>query len=148
MLKAAAEQQGITIVGSPMDTPVNDMAYRRAFDAMVKNGAEAVYVGDQAENFVNPKLIVELAHQYRLPAIYPMREAVEMGGFMSYAIDYRETFRHAAVVVDQIFQGAKPGDIPFYQASKFDFAINLNTAKSLGIEISPNLLAQADEVIE
>jgi putative ABC transport system substrate-binding protein len=147
-LKEASTMQDISLVGSPLDSPFDEAAYRRAFAAMVQEGAEAVYVADQQESWPNLQLIVELAEKHRLPAIFPMSEAVKMGGLMAYAIDYSDQYLHAAAAIDQIFRGTKPGDIPFYQATKFDLFINLKTAKALGIEISPNLLARADEVIE
>jgi putative ABC transport system substrate-binding protein len=113
---------------------------------MVQEGAEAVYV--TATVFSLRRLIVELVEKYRLPAIYPFREFVEIGGLMAYAADTREIFLHAAEQIDQILKGAKPGDIPFYQARKFNLVINLKTAKALGLEIPNSVLARADEVIE
>jgi putative ABC transport system substrate-binding protein len=148
MLKEASEKLNISLVGPPIDSPFDETAYRRAFALMVQEGAEAVYVGDQLESWINLPVIIELAQKNRLPTIYPMPEAIEAGGFMAYAIDYADLWQHAADTIDQIFKGTKPGDIPFYQAVKVDFLINIKTAKALGLEISPNLLAQADEVIE
>jgi putative ABC transport system substrate-binding protein len=94
------------------------------------------------------QLIVELVEKSRLPAIYPWRDYVEAGGLMAYGGDLGELGRRMADDVHQILNGAKPGDIPIYQASKFEFIINLKTAKELGLTISPALLATADEVIE
>jgi putative ABC transport system substrate-binding protein len=147
-LKDAAAIADITLVGAPLSSPFDASAYGRAFAAMVEAGAEAVFIGDEPENFSNRRLIVERAGQHRLPAMYPFREAVEIGGLMAYAIDFPDLFSHAARQIDQILKGAKPGDIPFYQARKFDLLINLKTAKALRLTIPPSLLAQADEVIE
>jgi putative ABC transport system substrate-binding protein len=83
-----------------------------------------------------------------LPAIYSYRDHVEAGGLMAYATNFRDLFRRAAIFVDKIFKGAKPGDLPIEQPTKFEFVINLNTAKALGLTIPPVLLARADEVIE
>ena len=83
-----------------------------------------------------------------MPAIYPYREYVEVGGLMAYAWDVADISRHAGNEIGQILRGTKPGDIPFYQATKFPLIINLKTAKTLGIEIPSSLLVQADEVIE
>ena len=80
--------------------------------------------------------------------MYPERIFVETGGLMSYGADYRELYRHAAGQIDQIFKGAKPGEIPFFRSIKFELVINLKTAKALGLDIPPTLLARADEVIE
>jgi putative ABC transport system substrate-binding protein len=148
MLKDAAEKQGISLVGSPLESPFDAAAYRRAFANIAEKGAQAVYVADQAESFVNRALIVELAEQYRLPAIYPDIEAPTIGGLMAYATNLVDAFRTAADMVADILNGTKPGEIPFQHAPKFDLIINLKTARALGIEISPNLLARADEVIE
>jgi ABC-type uncharacterized transport system substrate-binding protein len=115
---------------------------------MAREAAEAVFVSDEPENFLNRRLIVELAQQHRLPTIYPVREAVEIGGLMAYAIDLPDLFLHAADEVDRILKGTKPGEIPFYQARNFALVINLKTAKTLGIEMPSSLLARADEVIE
>jgi putative ABC transport system substrate-binding protein len=143
-----SKKAGITLVGAPLVGPISGDSYRRAFAVMAQEGAEAVFVGDEPEHFGNLRLIVELAEKGRLPTLYAWREAVEIGGLMAYAFEFLELFRHNADVIDQILKGAKPGDIPFYQARKFDLAINLKTAKTLGLEIPASLLARADEVIE
>jgi putative ABC transport system substrate-binding protein len=147
-VKDASDKIGISLVGPPIESPFDETSYRRAFAAMVHEGAEAVYVGEQFENWTNRRLIVELAEQYKLPAMYATDDSVRMGGFIAYSPDWPELLRHAADQVDQIFKGTKPGDIPWYQSNAFHLLINLKIAKKLGIEISPNLLAQADEVIE
>ena len=84
----------------------------------------------------------------RLPAIYNARDHVEAGGLMSYGPNFPELYRRAADFVDRILRGAKPGDIPVEQPTKFDFVINQTTPKALGLTVSPSLLARADEVIE
>jgi putative tryptophan/tyrosine transport system substrate-binding protein len=93
-------------------------------------------------------LIVELAENGRLPAIFPYRESVELGGLMAFGPDLVEGIRHIVDQIAKILRGANPGDIPFYQPTKFFLVINLKTAKALGIEISASLVARADEVIE
>jgi len=108
----------------------------------------ALVVSNDPENFTNRKVIVELAESAGLPAIYPWRENIELGGLMAYAFDPVDLFRHAAHQVDQILKGANPGDIPFYQSAKFELVINLKAAKALSLKIPPSLLARADEVIE
>jgi putative ABC transport system substrate-binding protein len=148
MLKEASEKAGISLVLAPLDSPYDETVYRRAFAAMVQAGAEAVYVVGQIENWANRRLIVELAERHGLPAIYSNRGFVDIGGLMDYEPDVADGFGHAADAVVQILKGTKPGDIPFYVVRKFNFVINLKTAKTLGIEIPPTLLAQADEVIE
>src|SRR5262249_54242808 len=115
---------------------------------MLQGHADALIVSDQAENFANRKLIVELAATSRLPTIYPYREQVEVGGLIAYATDLLDIYRRAAGYVDKILKGTKAGEITIYLAVKFDLVVNVKTAKALGIVIPPSLLAQADEVIE
>jgi ABC-type uncharacterized transport system substrate-binding protein len=98
--------------------------------------------------FAERKRLVELAGKYRLPAIYFQREFVDDGGLMSYGTDFDHQYRRAAVYVDKILKGAKPGDLPVQQATKFEFIINLKAAKQIGVTIPQNVLARADKVIK
>src|SRR6266508_3360444 len=118
-----------------------------AFEAL-KGGADALYVVADLLVNTNRARIHTLAMGARLPAIYNAKEHVEAGGLMSYGPNFRELYRRAAEFVDKILRGAKPADIPVEQPTKFDLAINLTTAKALGITVPPTLLARADEVIE
>jgi putative ABC transport system substrate-binding protein len=115
---------------------------------MVQNGTNALIVDDSDANAAYQHVIVELAETYRLPTIYPLRSFAERGGFMSYGVDMADILRHAAHQVDKVLKGAIPGEIPIYQATKFELVINLKTANALGVTIQPSLLARADEVIE
>ena len=90
----------------------------------------------------------DLAKKHRLPLMVRARPEVEMGGLMSYYADALDYYRRAATFVDKILRGAKPGDLPVEQPTKFELVINLKTAKALGLTIPPSLLARADEVIE
>ena len=92
--------------------------------------------------------IITFSHTARLPTIFNARDFVQAGGLMSYAPNYPAQFRRAAELVDKILRGAKPADIPVEQPTKFDLVINLITAKALGLQVPPTLLARADEVIE
>ena len=96
----------------------------------------------------NHKVIVELAQKTRLPAIYQARSFVEDGGLMSYGMDLSALGQRVADIVDQSLKGQKPSDIPVFQPTKFELAINLKTAKALGLTVPHELLATADEVIE
>jgi putative tryptophan/tyrosine transport system substrate-binding protein len=147
-MRRAAARVGLTVAGALLDDPIEEPEYRRVFAAMIREGVEALIVGDQYENFTYRRLIVELAAQARLPAIYPFKEFVEVGGLMAYAVDVPELFRGAAGYIDRIFKGANPGELPYQLPTKFEFVINLKTAKTPGLTIPPSLLARADEVIE
>jgi putative tryptophan/tyrosine transport system substrate-binding protein len=94
------------------------------------------------------KRIVELAVKYRLAAIYPTKDYVDEGGLMSYGVDYTDQYQRAAVYVDKILKGAKPADLPVQQATKFEFVINLNAARQIGLTIPPDVLARANKVIK
>jgi putative ABC transport system substrate-binding protein len=118
-----------------------------AFEAL-KGRADALYVTPDPVTIVNRVRISTLALGARLPTIYAVREPVEAGGLMSYGPNWPHMFRRAADYVDKILRGTKPADIPVEQPTKFDLVINLTTAKALGLEVPPSLLARADEVIE
>jgi ABC-type uncharacterized transport system substrate-binding protein len=118
-----------------------------AFEAL-KGRAEALYVCSDALFVSNRIRISTLALGARMPAIYHERGFVEAGALMSYGPNFPDLFRRAGDYVDKILRGAKPGDLPVEQPTKFDLVINLTTAKTLGLEIPPTLLARADEVIE
>jgi putative tryptophan/tyrosine transport system substrate-binding protein len=101
-----------------------------------------------SETFPYRQLIAELAEKSRLPAMYPFRDYVEAGGLMAYGTDLAELWRRLADDVHEVLNGAKPGDIPIYRPTKFEFLVNLKAAKTLGLTLPPALLAAADEVIE
>ena len=127
----------------PEDLPA---AVARA--AKLQSGALFV-LGNASIFFAHRTTLVELAAKNRIPTLYTSREYVEAGGLLSYnATSLRENFRHAAKYVDRILKGAKPGDLPIEQPTKFELVINLKTARALGLTIPPSLLARADQVIE
>lgn len=111
----------------------------------ISNRAEALYIAADALLISNQMTISDLSLAENLPTMYGVRVA---GGLMSYAPSYPDLFRRAAEYVDKILRGIKPEDIPIEQPTKFELVINLKTANSLGVKISPMLLARADEVIE
>ena len=114
----------------------------------LKGRADALYVATDPLIFSNRVRISAMAQAQRLPTIYGGREYVEAGALMSYGPNWAELFRHAAEQVDKILRGTKPADIPVEQPTKFDLIVNLKTAKTIGLELPPSLLARADEVIE
>jgi putative ABC transport system substrate-binding protein len=118
-----------------------------AFESL-KDRADALYVVGDALVITHRVRINTLTLIARLPTIYFVREYVESGGLMSYGPNVPDLFRRAANMVDKILRGAKPGELPVEQPTKFDLVINLTTAKALGLEVPPSLLARADEVIE
>jgi putative ABC transport system substrate-binding protein len=118
-----------------------------AFVAAKKSGVEAIHVFASAILFAHRKRLVELSARHRLPAIYENKEFVEAGGLLSYGANFDDLFRRAATYVNKILKGAKPADLPVEQPTKFEFFINLKTAKQIGLTIPPNILARADKVI-
>jgi putative ABC transport system substrate-binding protein len=143
-VQAAARKLGLEVV---------PLRVQRAEDIgpaleSAKGNADALYVVSEPLVNTNRVRINTLANAERLPTIYGEKTSVETGGLMSYGANFPELFRRAAEQVDKILRGAKPGDIPVEQPTKFDLAINLTTAKALGIAVSPSLLSQADDVIE
>jgi putative tryptophan/tyrosine transport system substrate-binding protein len=148
-VRQAADRVGISLTLITYDNvPVQEAEYRRAFSAMREAGIGAIAIPDEPGDFAYRKLIVELVQDLRLPAVYPFREFIDEGGLMAYSPNLAELSRHAAHQVDQILKGVNPGDIPFFQATKFELIINLKTAKALGVTVPPSLLARADEVLE
>jgi len=109
---------------------------------------DGLLVSDAGEHVTNRQLIVDLAAKHRLPAIYPFRDFVEVGGLLSYGVDLADVGRRLAEITDQVLRGAKPGDIPFFQQTKFELVLNRKAVTSLGFEFPASVLASADEVIE
>jgi putative ABC transport system substrate-binding protein len=142
--------------GRRLQISVIDMALRestpseveRLFADIAQERLDAIMVNSHGDLLAHRQLIVELAEKNRLPAIYPWREYMEAGGLMAYTTDLVELLRRMANDVHQLLDGAKPGDIPIYQPTKYEFLINLKAANTLGLTIPPALLATADEVIE
>jgi putative tryptophan/tyrosine transport system substrate-binding protein len=118
------------------------------FDTASERRVDALVVSADGVLQANRKRIAELAVMHRLPAIYTSREFIDVGGLISYGASYRDLYRRAATYVVKILKGTKPADLPVEQPAKFELVINLKTAKALGLEIPPMLLAVADEVIE
>jgi putative tryptophan/tyrosine transport system substrate-binding protein len=119
-----------------------------AFATLVRNKTDALVVGADPFFFSRRAQLATLAVRHAIPAVYTVRDFPEAGGLMSYGTSLNEAFRHIGVYTGRILKGAKPADLPVVQSTKFDFIINLTTAKALGLQIPDRLLALADEVIE
>jgi len=139
---------GLPLVVSLLEFGASEADYRAAIESLSHDGANAIMVVDSADVFRNSTLIARLVGELRLPSMFTFFEPVEAGGSMAYSFDLIELYKRAANNIDAILKGAKPGDIPFYQASKFELSINLKAAKQLGISVPPALVASADNVID
>jgi putative ABC transport system substrate-binding protein len=122
--------------------------FERAFASLSAEGVDGVVVAPDPSVIEHRNTIAELAEKTRLPTVFQRRENVEAGGLMSYGSHLTDQFRQAALFVDRILKGEKPAELPVQQVTKVELAINLKTAKALGITVPPSLLARADEVIE
>ena len=145
-LEDAARSLGVTLQVRDIQT-ADDLP--AAFDAAAKERAEALLTTAESIFIAQRARVTELAARYRLPAMYCYStHVVDFGGLMAYDVSYPDLIRRAASYVDRILKGAKPSDLPIQQPTKFEFSINLKTAKALGLTLPPGLLAIADRVIE
>lgn len=142
--QSAATALGITL----LLTRVRGNDYEGAFAAIAASRPEALFVAATTFFMRDRKRIIDLAARHRLPAIYEWPDQVEDGGLMSYGSDLSGTTRRVAVYVDRILRGDQPGDLPVEQPAEFQLAINLRTARALGLALPPSLVARADRVIE
>jgi putative ABC transport system substrate-binding protein len=147
-IRAAADAAGIGLDVSALDPPTSEAAYRDAIAQALRNGANAILVSANPDTMTNRALIAGLIGSASIPAIYALPEFVDAGGLMAYSFDLVELNKRVANDIDAILRGANPGDIPYYQASKFELSINLKTAAALGLTVPASLLANADNVIE
>jgi putative ABC transport system substrate-binding protein len=143
--EAAARTQGLRLELVGVRGPDE---FDRAFSTMTRQRAEAVIVFPSPMFFNERQRLANLAAKYRLPSMYNAKEFVELGGLITYGASIIDLNRRAATYVDRILKGAKPGDLPVEQPTKFELVINLKTAKALGLTIPPSLLLRADQVIE
>jgi putative ABC transport system substrate-binding protein len=145
-LHAAAEMLGVRLHEVPTRR-IGD--YDDAIASVTGDNVDSLLVMASPISYSNnASHLIELTLEHRLPAMFGYTENVQAGGLMSYAVDVLDLYRRSAVYIDKILKGTKPADLPVEQASKFELAINLKTAKALGLAVPPTLLARADQVIE
>ena len=123
-------------------------SYAGAFALMARDRPDALFVAFHPVNYANRQLIADFAREQRIPSMFPYREGAMAGGLMSYAVSATDLYRRTAGLVDKILKGAKPADIPVERPTRFEFVINLKTAKVLGLALPDKILALADEAIE
>jgi putative ABC transport system substrate-binding protein len=143
--RKAAQALGIEV--SLLDVRSTD-DISAAFETAVARRVEALLFGIEAVVQANRQLIADLAARHRLLSIYPSREFVEAGGLVAYGVSYPDLYFRSAFLIDKIFRGAKPGDLPVEQPTKLEFIVNLKAAKAIGLTVPPLLIARADDVIE
>lgn len=144
---SASAAQGVGIIVQPLGVREPD-DFNEAFAAMTRDPPDAILMVSDSLTVLNRKRVIDYAAAHRLPAIYEADSIVRDGGLMSYGADTRESFDRAAAMVDLILKGAKPAELPVEQPTRYQFVVNLKTAKSIGLEIPATLTALADEVIE
>jgi putative tryptophan/tyrosine transport system substrate-binding protein len=144
-VKEAASALGLEMLFLNASTPAEIDA---AFAALARERAEALFIAGSAFFTGRAVQLATLAVRDRIPASYAAREMVEAGLLMSYGTPFVDTWRQTGIYTGSILKGAKPADLPVLQSTKFEFVLNLQTARSLGLDIAPTLLARADEVIE
>jgi putative ABC transport system substrate-binding protein len=145
-VEAANRSMGLELRPLGLRKPPYD--FENAFRVVMQSRAEAILVLESASIFRGRAQIAQLAMKNRIPTSFAFREYVEVGGLVSYGVNFSTMYRRAAEYADRILRGAKPVDLPVEQSAKFELVINLKTAKSLGLTIPPTILALADEVIE
>jgi len=143
--EAAARTLGLTLKNVPVRTPAD---FEPAFSTLVRDRAAALSITSSPMLFPHRQRLAELAMKHRLPTVAGDRAFVDAGCLAAYGTDYPNLFRRAATFVDKILKGAKPGDLPIEQPTKFELVINLKTAKALGLTISSSLLQRADHIIQ
>ena len=144
-VQAAAQKAGVKALVVEASTP---QEIENAFSMMVREKADAVFVGSPIVFAQQHRQIAELALKYRMPSLFQDRVTVEGGGLISYGQKLTDSYQRSATYVDRILKGAKPADLPVEQATKFELVINLKTAKALGITVPKDMLLRADEVIQ
>jgi putative ABC transport system substrate-binding protein len=146
--REAVGRSGLAAVSAALEYPVSEAEYRHVFARMARDRPDFLYIGGISENVMYRQLIANLAADVRLPTFCPLRALAQAGALMAYSAKVGDLMRGAAGYVARILSGANPAELPFQQPTTFELVVNLKTAKRLGLELSPSLLLQADEIIE
>jgi len=144
VLPSAARALGLSLKSWEVQSPTD---FDTVFAALAKHRPDGVYVPEGPVMRINGKQIADFALKQRLPSVYDNKSAVDAGGLMHYGADLANSYRRVAYYIDKILKGARPADLPVEQPTKFEFVINLKTAKQIGLTIPPNVLARADRVM-
>ena len=147
-VRAAAQKLGISVVPATLSAPYDEAECRRVLSSIQRDQLDGVVVADEIRFAYLNSLLIQSFQQMRLPAIYPEIEQAKAGGLMAYGHDIKALLRTQVAQVVEILHGANPGDIPYFQATKFELVINMKAAKELGLEIPAGLVAGATAVIE
>lgn len=149
VVRDAAQKLGISLVKGTLSSPYGEAEYRSTFSSLQRDQLDGLILSDEA-NLHRPRklLLIQLIQQSRLPAIYPYDQFVEAGALMTYSADFNSIIRTLAGQIAEIFRGANPAEMPIAQPERFEFAVNLKTAKELGIELPAQLVGGATTVIE
>jgi putative tryptophan/tyrosine transport system substrate-binding protein len=147
-VRQAADELGLSLTQALLKADVSSDSYAPVFEETKASGADGLLVSDAGANMLHRRTITALAAQHRLPTVYPYREFVLDGGLLAYATDLNEVIRVAAGQIARLFAGAKPGDIPFVQPTKFQLIANVKAAQAIGLTLPQSLLLSADEVVE
>lgn len=147
-LREICARIGLTLVNTAISAPFDEAAYRNAFAAMAGGSVDSLCIAAQAENTVHQRLIAQLALQARLATVFDSADNVEAGGLMSYGIDFSDTYGKVADLIASILAGTNPDQLPFFLPTKFEFSLNVKTARQLAIAVPPSLIARADNLID
>jgi putative tryptophan/tyrosine transport system substrate-binding protein len=147
-VREAAQKLGISLVRATIASPFGEAEYRSAFASIQRDQLDGLILSDEGEHFARKSVLVQLIQQIRLPSICSYRDLVEAGVLMAYASDVKSVIQMQVALIVRVLRGANPGDIPYFQAVRFDLVVNLRTAKELGIELPAGLVAGAAAVIE
>lgn len=148
MVQQAAETLKLSFLHIDLGNSLSEEAYRAAYDSVAKVGAELLLASDEPQHLRNSRVLVGIAVNAQVPAMYPFRDMVVAGGLMAYYRDLFDALRQAADQVAQILDGGNPAEMPFRQPTSFKFSISTKAARDIGVLVPATLLASADEVIE